>query len=250
MGDIFQSLDREAPLSDRVADEIQELIRSRKLMPEEKLPSERELAELFGVSRTVVREAVKMLASKGLVEVRQGTGVIVTAVSAEKVSESISLFLHLDYEHLEYRHLAELRRMVEIEIAGLAAERATPEDLLTMERVTEHMETLRNGIAVNEAFREQFARADVEFHLALAAATKNPLLTVLFRPLVEILVKQRVDAIDRPGALEQGMLYHRDILEAVKRGVPDEARQAMKEHLEKSEAIMAMAAQGSSLGTG
>jgi GntR family transcriptional repressor for pyruvate dehydrogenase complex len=241
MGDeLFRSLEREALLSDRVADQIQELIGSRKLMPGEKLPPERELSELFGVSRTVVREAVKMLATKGLLEVRRGSGVVVTPVSPEIVSESIALFLNLDYDGLEYHHLAEVRQMVEIEIAGLAAQRATAEDFERMARQIKRMEELREEIALHDEFREQFARADVEFHLALAAATKNPLLPVLFSPLVELLVNQRVQAIDRPGAMEQGMLYHQDILDAVEQGDVVGAKEAMREHLEKSAAIMKM----------
>jgi GntR family transcriptional repressor for pyruvate dehydrogenase complex len=237
---LFQSLKREAPLSDRVANQIQSLIGARQLKPGDSLPPERELAEVFNVSRTVVREAVKVLKAKGLVEVRRGSGVIVTAVSPEHVRESISLFLRMDEGNLEYHHLAELRRILEIEIAGLAALRACPEDLARMEREYRRMESMRDKISGDEAASEAFAQADVEFHIAIAAATGNPLLPILFSPLVDILISQRLKAIDRPGALEQGMLYHHDILEAIKRGDERGAREAMREHLEKSAIIMEM----------
>jgi DNA-binding FadR family transcriptional regulator len=109
-----------------------------------------------------------------------------------------------------------------------------------MRHQIKRMEELREGMPSHEEFREQFARADVEFHLALAAATKNPLLPVLFSPLVELLVNQRVQAIDRPGAMEQGMLYHQDIFDAVEQGDVEGAKAAMREHLERSVAIMEM----------
>lgn len=237
---LFQSLEREAPLSDRVSAQIQSLIHTRQLKPGDLLPPERELAEQFNVSRTVVREAVRVLKAKGLVQVHRGSGVVVTAVSPEHVRESISLFLRLDDGNLEYCHLAELRRMVEIEIAGLAAQRATAEDLARMESEMQRMESVRDKIVGDEAAREVFAQADVDFHLAIAAASRNPLLPVLFSPLVDLLISQRLEAIDRPGALEQGMLYHRDILEAIRRGDEKGAREAMREHLEKSAIIMQM----------
>jgi len=237
---LFQSLKREAPLSDRVSDQIQSMIDARQLRPGDLLPPERELAEQFNVSRTVVREAVKLLKAKGLVEIHRGSGVMVTAVSPEHVRESISLFLRMDEGNLEYRHLAELRQLLEIEIAGLAALRACPADLDRMEQEFRRMENVREKIAEDAAARKAFAQADVDFHLALAAATGNPLLLILFSPLVDILISQRLEAIDRPGAMEQGMLYHRDILDAIKRGDERDAREAMRQHLEKSAIIMEM----------
>ncbi len=237
---LFQSLKREEPLSDRVAKQIQKIIRASKLKPGERLPPERELSEQFGVSRTVVREAVKALQAKGLVETRRGSGVIVTAVSPEHVHESISLFLQLDDGNLEYRHMAEIRKILEIEIAGLAARRADAEDLARMELEIHRMEDVRDKISEDERVREEFARADVDFHLAIAAATGNPLLPILFSPLVDILVNQRLEAIDHPGALEQGMLYHQDIFDAIQSGDEQGAKAAMKEHLEKSAIIMDM----------
>lgn len=237
---LFQSLKREKSLSERVTNQIQTLIGTSKLKTGEMLPPERELSEQLGVSRTVVREAIKTLQAKGLVETQRGSGVMVTAVSPEHVYESISLFLRLDDGNLEYRHMAEVRKILEVEIAGLAAHRANADDLARMEMEIHRMEAVRDRISEDESAREKFARADVEFHLAIAAATKNPLLPILFSPLVDILINQRLEAIDRPGALKQGMLYHQDIFDSIKSGDEQGARAAMKEHLEKSAIIMEM----------
>lgn len=237
---LFKSLKREEPLSDRVVNQIQTLIGTSQLKPGEMLPPERELSEQFGVSRTVIREAIKALQAKGLVETRRGSGVVVTAVSPEHVHESISLFLRLDDGNLEYRHMAEIRKILEIEIAGLAARHANADDIARMEMEIHRMEAVRDKISGDESAREEFARADVDFHIAIAAATGNPLLPILFNPLVDILINQRLEAIDRPGALEQGMLYHQDIFDSIKSGDEQGAKLAMKEHLEKSTIIMEM----------
>jgi GntR family transcriptional regulator, transcriptional repressor for pyruvate dehydrogenase complex len=235
---LFPVIDREEPLSDRVAALLQELIVTKRLTPGEKLPPERELADRFGVSRTVVRESIRLLKAKGLVDVQQGSGAIITSIHPNHIYESISLFLKQVSENIDYSHMAELRQLIEIEIAGLAAIRATEEDIVRMEQEIQTMEDVRDLILVDIEKRHQFARADVNFHLSLAVATKNPLFPIIFSPLVDILVKQRYESIDVPGSYEQGMLYHKDILLAIKKHDPEAARIAMQDHLKKSQYIM------------
>ena len=124
---LFGQVTREPRLSDKVADMMLETILSRRLEVGDRLPSERELGEQFGVSRTVVREAVRALVAKGVIEVRSGSGLRVAAVDAAAVSESMSLFLRggsIDFEKVH-----EVRTLLEVHIAGVAAERATDEDV-------------------------------------------------------------------------------------------------------------------------
>ena len=124
---LFQQVTREPRLSDKVAEMMLETILSRRLQVGDRLPSERELGEQFNVSRTVVREAVRALVAKGVIEVRSGSGLRVAAVDAAAVSESMSLYLRgatLDFEKVH-----EVRALLEVHIAGLAAERATEEDI-------------------------------------------------------------------------------------------------------------------------
>jgi GntR family transcriptional repressor for pyruvate dehydrogenase complex len=235
---LFETVKDDKLLSDRVVDQIVSLVKNKELTPGDRLPPERDLAEQLGVSRTVVREALKVLRAKGLVDVQHGSGVVVTSLSPDHVIESMSLFLESDNGQLEYRHIAELRQIVEIEIAGLAARRAGHEHIQCMEQEFSTMEALSKCVALDQACRQQFSRADVQFHLALAMATGNPLLLVLFKPLVNTLTQQRFRAMDQPGAIEQALVYHQELLDAVKAGDSLRAQNAMREHLEQSSAIM------------
>src|SRR3989442_2687911 len=125
---MFPRVTREPRLSDKVAELLLETILSPDLQPGDRLPSERELGEQFGVSRTVIREAVRALAAKGVIDVRTGSGLRVAAVDSATVSESMSLFMR-GSTTLDYPKVHEVRAMLEVEIAGLAAERASREDL-------------------------------------------------------------------------------------------------------------------------
>src|SRR6266550_7559142 len=135
---LFPQVTREPRLSDKVADLMLETILSRKLMAGDRLPSERELGEQFGVSRTVVREAVRALVAKGVIEVRSGSGLRVAAVDAAAVSESMSLFMHGG--GIEFEKVHEVRTVLEVHIAGLAAERASDDDVARLREVHERMQ--------------------------------------------------------------------------------------------------------------
>src|SRR6266566_7765181 len=135
---MFQQVAREPRLSDKVSQLMLDTILSGKLMPGDKLPSERELGEQFGVSRTVVREAVRALVAKGVIEVRSGSGLRVAAVDAAAVSESMSLFMHGG--GIEFEKVHEVRTVLEVHIAGLAAERATRDDLARLRELHERRE--------------------------------------------------------------------------------------------------------------
>lgn len=235
---LFPTLQRDKLLSDRVAERLQELIIERKLEIGEKLPPERELAEMFGVSRTVIRESLTYLKAKGLVEVQQGGGAVVTNMDSNHLYESISLFLHQMPEDIEYRHIAELRKIVEVEIAGLAADRATDEDIARIESKIGLMKKDYEVLRADSDARHRFARADVEFHLALAVATQNPLLPIMFSPILDILEKQRTASIDIPNSAKRAIEYHEAIKSAIKKRDAYAARMAMRDHLDVSLQIM------------
>jgi GntR family transcriptional repressor for pyruvate dehydrogenase complex len=134
---LFGQIKREPRLSDKVADMMLETILSKRLLVGDRLPSERELGEQFGVSRTVVREAVRALVAKGIIESRSGSGLRVTAVNASAVSESMSLYLRGG--EFDFENVHEVRTLLEIHIAGLAAERATDEDVELVRAVHDRM---------------------------------------------------------------------------------------------------------------
>lgn len=219
---LFAQISREPRLSDKVADMMLESILSRRLKVGDRLPSERELGEQFGVSRTVVREAVRALVAKGVIEVRSGSGLRVAAVDAAAVSESMSLFLRggtLDFENVH-----EVRRLLEVHIAGLAAERATEEDVARLAEVHERMEREAGDV-------EAAARDDLEFHRLIARATHNELYLVLMDSIGVSLIDIRRANLGS-GSAPQTLEQHARVLDRIAGHDVEGARAAMSEHLD------------------
>ena len=215
-------MNRERRLSDKVADMMLETILSDRLNVGDRLPSERELGEQFGVSRTVVREAVRALVTKGVIDVRSGSGLRVAAVDANAVSESMSLFLRggtLDFEKVH-----EVRALLEVHLAGLAAERATDEDVAQLREIHERMQRETADV-------EAAARDDLEFHRAIARATHNELFLLLMDSIGSSLIdirRQNLGSGSAPMTLSQ----HEAILERIAAHDPEAARTAMRAHLD------------------
>lgn len=226
---LFSQVAREPRLSDKVADMMLKTILSKRLRPGDRLPSERELGEQFGVSRTVVREAVRALVAKGLIEVRSGSGLRVAAVDASAVRESMSLYIHGSRD-LDYPKVHEVRAMLEVQMAGLAAERHTEEDVERLTRACERMEAASKSV-------ELAARADVEFHREIAKATHNELYLVMLDAIGDALVEIRRQNLTQPAATEVTLAHHRRILDAIAAGASRKAREAMREHLDHVEAL-------------
>jgi GntR family transcriptional repressor for pyruvate dehydrogenase complex len=225
---MFPRISREPRLSDKVAELLLETILNEGLQPGDRLPSERELGEQFGVSRTVIREAVRALAAKGVIDVRTGSGLRVAAVDGSAVSESMSLYLRGGA--LEYPKVHEVRKSLEVEIAGLAAERAMPDDVAVMRDICERMEELV------ETDVEEASRLDLEFHRAIAAATSNDLYLLLLDSIGEALLEVRRDNLRQPPAVADALASHRAILDRIDAHDREGARQAMSEHLDNVEA--------------
>jgi len=231
--DLFQAVPRELTLSNRVTGEIEALIVQNKLQPGDRLLAERELARQFGVSRTVIREAVRALTAKGLLEVHPGSGTIVRSPTAQNVSQSMTLYLRGSQPRQGFGKVLEVRSLLEVEIAGLAAERRTADDIAHMTATLERMNQVIS--------RESFVSWDMEFHLLLANATHNELFTLLLDSVAEAMRQLRELAYDITGAPTRAYKYHSAILEQVKAGDRKGARQAMREHLAEAEVSLKQA---------
>ncbi len=220
---VFNAIGREARLSDKVTDAILESIASNRLKPGDLLPTERELGEQFGVSRTVIREAIRALRAKGMLEVKGGSGVRIVAVNEETVRESMRHFVK--GSEMDYGKVDEVRRVLEVAAAGLAAERATPEDI---ERINETIEQMDNACEDIES-TVQF---DIAFHRALAASTHNELFLVLHDSMGEMLLEVRRRNLSR-GAERRRLVVemHRRIRDAVEAHDAEAAKLAMIDHL-------------------
>jgi GntR family transcriptional regulator, transcriptional repressor for pyruvate dehydrogenase complex len=223
----FQELERSARLSDQVADGVLEAITSKGLRPGDPLPSERELAAQFGVSRTVIREAVRSLAGQGIVSVQAGRGLRVAAVGASTVRRTMNLFM-LGNDTLDYPRVHEVRTMIEVQIAGLAAERATLDDIAALEDICREMEA---GIEDVEAA----SVTDFEFHRLLAWSTHNELYLVMLDAISEPLMGIRRKQFGPGGRNRLALESHREIVELLATRNSQAARTAMQAHLDDVE---------------
>jgi GntR family transcriptional regulator, transcriptional repressor for pyruvate dehydrogenase complex len=221
---LFQPLERHSTLTSRVTRQLETMIVENRLAPGDRLPSERDLALEFGVSRTVVRESVRALVAKNLLEVRPGSGTLVRRPSMESVASSMALLLRVGQDHVDYEKLHEVRRALEVEIVGLAAERRTEEDLLLIERLLAEAPDTWND-------RERFARHDLAFHNALAHAAHNEIFLFVLNSLADIMLEVRRMAFTVPGLPQHAQQFHRDIVMCIRDGDPQRAQEAMHEDL-------------------
>ena len=229
--DPFTSVSRAPSLSDKVAEQLTEAIVSKQVRPGDRLPSERDLGEKFKVSRTVVREAVRSLAARGLVRVTSGRGVEVSGVNSGNVAASMRLLVR-GHEGLDYGKVNEVRTAVEVQVAGLAAQRARPEDLKRLSQLCDaHQHSLESGDLTAAA------EHDFQFHRELTHASGNELLLAMLDSISDVLREVRYQSMNKPHVGEDGLKAHRRILKCVSSGKPDAAREAMAEHLAEAERV-------------
>ena len=208
---------------ERIAEQIERRILSGELRSGDRLPTERVLGEQFQASRTAVREAMKTLAQKGLVDMRPGRGTIVIDATSEAMQHSLGLMMRVGQEH-SLEHLNEVRLILEPEIAALAAERSTDNEHAAMQDAIDIMD-------VNLKNADAFINADNNFHRALAKATQNVLILALLDSIVNLLSEQRKLIFSVEGGPERGQQHHKLILDAVLHRDSKVARNAMLAHL-------------------
>ena len=216
---------RTSRLYEQIVQQIEESVLKGTLKPGDQLPAERELAQQLGVSRTAVREAVKTLREKGLVEAYSGRGTFITDGTSQAARQSFDLMVKLGQAEGS-PHLAELRLILEPGIAALAAARVQEPEIVA----------LREAVAVMDGAQrdpEAYIEADLDFHLALAEAAANPLILSLIDSIVGLLREQRMRIFNVEGGPQRGQIHHKRILEAIERHDPEMARSAMRSHLEQ-----------------
>lgn len=210
-------------LYEQIVQQIEDSVTRGDLKPGDQLPAERELAQQFRVSRTAVREAVKTLREKGLVEAYPGRGTFITRVISHSIGQTLDRMMKIG-EPEGTAHLIVVREILEPEIAALAAASADEEDI----------ESMREAIVLMDARRQEpeaFIEADLDFHLALAEAAANPLILSLIDSIVGVLREQRLRTFHVEGGPERGQYHHKRILEAVEHRDSQGAREAMRAHL-------------------
>lgn len=193
-------------LADQVTQQLQEKISLGELKPGEKIPTEPELMSLFGVGRSTIREAVRVLVKAGLLEVRQGDGTYV-------MNRTPSL------EPLEHRlrraailEVYEARRILELEMAKLAAQRRSDDDLA---RMRESLNKRREARRIDDMWA--YVDSDLAFHLAIAAASKNSVLTDLYGSFSNVLRDALYKLVTDRELYQNQIAIHEQLLEAIER---------------------------------
>ncbi len=210
-------------LYEQIVQQIEESILKGELTEGSQLPAERDLAKQFGVSRTAVREAIKALQEKGLVDAFPGRGTFVTNGTSNSMRRSLDRIIKSG-DPDGWAYLVEVREILEPEIAALAAIRADDQDLAAMR---ESIDVMDNAAWDSDAFIE----ADLDFHLALAEAAANPIVLSLIDSIVGLLREQRLRIFRIGGGPQRGQHHHKRILEAITRHDLQGARAAMQAHL-------------------
>jgi GntR family transcriptional repressor for pyruvate dehydrogenase complex len=220
----FPKIKSNERLFQRVVDVIEARLIAGELKPGDILPAERLLAEQFGVSRTVIREAIKILELQGVIEVQHGRGAVVVKPSADSVASSVVRFLRIQSSPLWA--LLELRTILEVEIAALAAERATPDDLKHLDEMLARM----SGLVDRPS---EYVELDMEFHRGLWRAAHNQLFPLVLEPFITLSRESRRLGANVPNAPRRSIEVHRRVLAAVHARDQESAREIMREHFEQ-----------------
>jgi GntR family transcriptional regulator, transcriptional repressor for pyruvate dehydrogenase complex len=211
-----------APVTHKVVTHLRRLIQRRRLRPGDRLPTERELAQGMGVSRPSVRAALHFLTAMGVIRSRQGAGTFIQEGPPSLDSEPLSLLAALHGFTVE--EMFEARGALEVNVAGLSAQRASGEQRAAMaEEVASMFASLGDPAG--------FLIHDVRFHRAVAAGSNNPVLAALVDMVSALLYERRRDTIEGARDLRESAEMHRRIYQAVRRGDATQARNAMAEHL-------------------
>ena len=211
-------------LAEEVADRVRGMILEGAFPPAQPLPAERDLAERFGVSRSAVRDALRMLEMIGLIETRHGQGTFPKELSVDRLVAPLTAVM--SYRPDMRDDLMDVRLMFEPAVARAAATRATEEDLVDLERA---LEAQRAKLASGQSPIAE----DTSFHALLARSTQNRVVVSIMAILNDLLVESREQALSQKGRPEQSLQGHQDVIAALRRCDPDAAAQAMHKHIKQ-----------------
>ena len=226
--DQFRGAVHREAISDQITDRVLLLIREQQLRPGDKLPPERELALLMGVSRATVREALRSLAMMNVVELRHGSGTFVTSLEPKLLVENFDLVFSLTDS--SFLQLIEARQVIESGAIAIAAKHITDQEIAQLEDILERSRECLQYHPVD------FPQLDIEFHVKTAEFSRNALLTRIMQAIAQMsIASSQRTAVDSSGVsprrVERAIRMHQRILDALKVRDPELARQRMWEHL-------------------
>jgi GntR family transcriptional repressor for pyruvate dehydrogenase complex len=229
MEDIFSKIGTTQTLSQKIERRIEEAIIQRKLIPGNKLPSEKDLCASFAVSRTALREALRRLNARGLIEIKKGSGMYVSEICIEDAIKPLNLYYDLKFDSNLIAQMIEMRLLFEPQIARLAARNRTEEDLLVLKQNLLDLEECNPDNTQLEA--DTINR----FHTNITKATGNPMIIVSMEPIFSLLPRMRnflYANVD--GEKEYTLDYQRKIFEAIKAKNDKEAHDEMRALLRRN----------------
>ena len=185
MEDIFSKIGTTQTLSQKIERRIEEAIMQRKLTPGNKLPSEKELCASFAVSRTALREALRRLNARGLIEIKKGSGMYVSEISIEDAVKPLNLYYDLKFDSNLIAQMIEMRLLFEPQIARLAARNRTQEDLKVLKQ---NLTDLKQCNPDNTQLEADIIN---RFHTNITKATGNPMIIVSMEPIFSLLPRMR-----------------------------------------------------------
>lgn len=214
--------------SEEIVLRLRKMIQCGDLNPGDRLPSERKLAELFGVSRPTLRNGIRSLSQFGLLRSHRGSGTFLVEVDKSPTLESNPLRLMASLQNLTAGEMFETRIVLEMCVAGLAAERSTAEQIILMAE-----EIVGMFASIKEP--EQFTVHNLQFHKTIAAASNNRILAALMNMVTQILFDERSKIPNRVENLKESAEMHRRIYLAIRAHDAEIARERMREYLLKTE---------------
>ncbi len=222
---------RHEALYQRIADHVRELIVSEQLQPGERLPAERDLARMLGVSRVPIREAMRTLAAQGFVEIRRGQGMFVASSAVEATVDQLTSALLKQRDLLA--ELFAVRRLLEPASAQWAAARSEPDDIARLQRIIDDMEEAGNREPPDY---DTMGERDTQLHVEIAGASNNRVLGRIMQTIQDLHREQLETSLRYKDRVHETLRDHRRIVQAIAASDPVEARAAMIDHLANSEA--------------
>src|SRR6478672_12750853 len=224
--DIFKSLDagKNGNTAEGVVTQLRDMIHRGELSSGDRLPPERDLAKMLGVSRPTLRAGIRSLATGGILVSRQGAGTFVADFEESPTLDSSPLQMLSALHGFTSDEMFEARLALEMSIARLAAERATSEQ---MAQLAEEVAGMYSSLDLPE----QYLVHDMQFHQAVAAASGNRILTALMNMVATILFDYRSKTVKRATDLKESAEQHHNIYRAIREHDPESARQTMRVHL-------------------
>lgn len=232
MDEIFQNIGNRQTLSQKIERTIEAAIRDKKLPVGSKLPTEHEMCKSFGVSRTALREALRRLSARGLINIQKGSGIYVSEIKIEDAINTLNLYYDLKFDNNLLAQFIEVRGLFEPEIAKLAAMNRSEENLKDLTTV------LRDFENCNPDNTQMEADLDNKFHLTIAVSSANPIVQITMEPIYVLLPRMRnYIYANIEGEKENTLSSHKKLLKAIEEKNAQEAYNITSKHLEHTREI-------------